>query len=212
MNAQKYRAPKRSLISELELKGVHDQKVLDAVTKVPRELFVGESQKSLSYENKPLPIGHGQTISQPLIVALMTELCEIKPGDKILEIGTGSGYQAAVLAELGANVYTVERIQELQERAKKNLRTAGYKKIHFMSGDGFKGWPEEAPFDTIILTASPAEIPQTLLDQLKVGGKLIGPEGVDLQTLIRITRTDSGFEREPLFGVAFVPMVQDASK
>lgn len=200
---------KQQLLQELKKRGVKDKHVLTAIEKVPREFFVEGGQKLHSYENKPLPIGHGQTISQPLIVALMSELCEIKKGDRVLEIGTGSGYQAAVLAELGADVYTIERIQELQENAKKNLRSAGYKNIHFKHGDGFKGWPEEAPFDTIILTASPAEIPQALLDQLKINGKLIGPEGVNLQTLIKITRTESGFEREPLFGVAFVPMLSN---
>lgn len=193
----------------VERHGVTDEKVLEAMRRVPRHLFVPDSQRPNAYLNRPLPIGWGQTISQPYIVAYMTELLDLQAGEKVLEIGTGSGYQAAVLSELTPHVYTIEIIPELGKQARKRFEKLGYSTINTKIGDGYKGWPEYASFDAIILTAAADRIPQPLLDQLKPGGVLVMPEGEPTgpQTLIKVTKNRKGeISRERKLPVRFVPM------
>ncbi len=189
---------------------VQDPRVLAAMRKVPRHEFVPEGQRRHAYEDTPLPIGHGQTISQPYIVALMAEVVEIGPEAKVLEIGTGSGYGAAVLAELAKDVFTIEILDALAVEAGNTLDRLGYRNVYVRSGDGYRGWPEEAPFDAIIVTAAPPEVPAPLKDQLKVGGKLVCPVGTRSQRLRVVTRTPEGFVEEPLIHVRFVPMTGEA--
>jgi len=177
---------------------------------VPRHELIPEENRGDAYGDHPVPIGEGQTISQPLIVAYMTECLELKGGEKILEVGTGSGYQAAILGELAREVYSIEIVPSLAQRAAADLARLGYANVHVREGDGYRGWPEEAPFDGIIITAAPPQVPQPLLDQLKVGGRLIAPIGVDVQQLVRITRTAAGFQEEKLVPVRFVPMTGEA--
>ncbi len=193
---------------QIEQRGVSDPLVLAAMKKVERHLFVPENIRSYAYIDRPLPIGRGQTISQPFIVALMTELAEIKPGSSILEVGTGSGYQAAILAEIGAEVCSIEIDCTLAESARSNLQAAGYGNVISKCGDGYDGWPERAPFDAIIVTAAPPKIPHPLKKQLKVGGILVIPVGEEggIQILKTITRTGSGFTERNVEYVAFVPM------
>jgi protein-L-isoaspartate(D-aspartate) O-methyltransferase len=191
---------------------VQDPRVIAAMRKVPRHEFVPEAQRRHAYEDAPLPIGHGQTISQPYIVAIMAENAQIRPGAKVLEIGTGSGYGAAVLAELAKEVYTIEILDPLAVEAGKTLDRLGYGNVHVRSGDGYRGWPEEAPFDAIVVTAAPPEVPAPLKDQLKVGGKLVCPVGTRTQWLRVITRTPEGFVEEPLLQVRFVPMTGEAQR
>ncbi len=191
---------------QIERRDVRDQKVLDAMKKVPRHEFVPEHLRKYAYADEPLPIGEDQTISQPYIVAYMTEQLELKPTDKILEIGTGSGYQAAVLAEIADSVFTIEIVDVLARRAESTLKTLGYKNIMVKSGDGYKGWPEHAPFDKIIITAAPTRIPQPLVEQLKVGGRLILPLGDYSQDLVLIQKNDAGVTQRKLLPVRFVPM------
>ena len=171
-----------------------------------------EEIRALSYEDHPLPIGEGQTISQPYIVALMTELLHLKGGEKVLEVGTGSGYQAAILAEIAAKVFTIEIVQPLADRAKKDLAEMGYKNITVICGDGYHGIPKEAPFDGIMVTAAAPRIPETLLQQLKVGARLVIPVGEAYQELIVLTKTDKGVEREDIIPVRFVPMTGEVQK
>lgn len=189
-------------------RGVKNPDVLRAMRTVPRHLFVPERYRDQAYEDHPLPIGYGQTISQPYIVAWMTELLDLKPGDKVLEIGTGSGYQAAVLAELGyVEVYSIEIIPELAQQAKERLQRLGYQ-VHTRQGDGYYGWPEAAPFDAIIVTAAPDHLPQPLVEQLKDGGRLvipIGPPG-GYQTLWKFVKEGGKLKAYNLGGVAFVPL------
>jgi protein-L-isoaspartate(D-aspartate) O-methyltransferase len=181
--------------------------VLAAIGRVPRHLFVPEHMRRDAYDNRPLPIGQGQTISQPYIVALMTELLRPRAGSKVLEVGTGSGYQAAVLAELGAQVHTVEIVPELGERSAKLLKQIGYDAIVARIGDGYAGWPEAAPFDGIIVTAAPDHVPQPLIDQLKAGARLVIPVGRDAQQLAVVTKNaDGSVKREDLLLVNFVPL------
>ncbi|MGC8928077.1 MAG: protein-L-isoaspartate(D-aspartate) O-methyltransferase [Myxococcota bacterium] len=198
----------RSEMVEFQLRhrDIKDTKVLNAMNKVPRERFVPESLKDRAYDDGPLPIGEGQTISQPYIVAYMTEQLRLKGEEKVLEIGTGSGYQAAILAEIAKEVYTIEIIETLSKRAEKTLTELGYKNIKFKVGDGYFGWKEFAPFDAIIITAAPHKIPDTLIEQLKVGGRLIAPVGDMYQELVLITKTENGITRESLIPVIFVPM------
>jgi protein-L-isoaspartate(D-aspartate) O-methyltransferase len=197
--------------SQIAARGIQDRAVLAAVRKVPRHRFVPPLLQARAYDDGPLPIGAGQTISQPFIVAWMTELIQPKPGMRVLEIGTGSGYQAAVLAECVAEVDTIEVIPELGHRAEAVLRELGYRNVQVRVGDGYGGWPERAPFDAILLTAAPPrDIPKPLLDQLKIGGKLVAPVGRDVQHLVRITRTETGWKREVLDLVRFVPMTGKA--
>jgi protein-L-isoaspartate(D-aspartate) O-methyltransferase len=193
---------------QIESRGVRNPDVLRSLRETPRHLFIPAAFRSLAYADQPVPIGHGATISQPYIVALMTELLEPSKEHKVLEIGTGSGYQAAVLAPLVKHVYTIEIVPELAETAKQALEKTGRKNVTVRAGDGYKGWPEEAPFDRIIVTAAPPEIPQTLIDQLKPGGKLVVPVGDRLQDLVVLDKGKDGkVKRRNVIPVRFVPMV-----
>jgi protein-L-isoaspartate(D-aspartate) O-methyltransferase len=206
-------ARQRMVAEQIRVRGVTDPAVLAAVEAVPRHLFVPEGERRNAYEDRPLPIGSGQTISQPYIVALMTSLLGIRPGDRILEVGTGSGYQAAVLSRLAGEVYSVEILKPLGERARRTLAELGYDNVHLRIGDGYEGWPSAAPFDGIIVTAAPPSIPQPLLRQLKVGGKLVIPVGKTYQDLIVMTkRKDGGFDRDNVLPVRFVPMTGEAQR
>jgi len=188
-------------------RGIRDAAVLRAMRTVQRHEFVPPGMVIHAYEDRPLPIGAEQTISQPYVVALMTEALGLHSDEKVLEIGTGSGYQAAVLAEIVDEVYTIEIIRMLALRARKLLDGLGYTNIRYRVGNGYLGWPEQAPFDAIIVTAAPPEIPPVLQQQLKVGGRLILPVGVHSQELLLITRTRDGFTRKRLGAVRFVPMI-----
>jgi protein-L-isoaspartate(D-aspartate) O-methyltransferase len=192
--------------TQIERRGTKDARVLAAMRRVPRHRFVMRAEREHAYDDRPLPIGHGQTISQPYIVAFMTEALGLRGDETVLEVGTGSGYQAAVLAELCRKVYTIEIVEPLAGRAKTALQELGYKNIEVRHGDGYRGWKEAAPFDAIIVTAAPERVPRPLLEQLKMGGRLIIPVGAGDQELIRITKTPEGLRREELLGVRFVPM------
>lgn len=196
--------------SQIIARGIDSKAVVDAMRKVPRHMFVSYNTRSFAYNDQPLPIGHDQTISQPYIVAYMTEALGAKAGDKVLEIGTGSGYQAAVLAEMGIEVFTIEIIPELAETAKRNLERTGYDQVHTRCGNGYKGWPEEAPFDAIIITAAPETIPQALVDQLKTGGTMILPIGPrdSTQLLKKVVKKSKGIRQSKLLPVRFVPMIK----
>ena len=196
--------------TQIEARGLRDAQVLRAMRTVPRHEFVPVAHRERAYEDHPLPIGQGQTISQPFIVALMSSLAGITPGQRVLEIGTGSGYQAAVLAELGAEVWSIELLPELGAQAAENLSETGYEAVNLRIGDGYQGWPEAAPFDRVLVTAAPPEIPRALLDQLAEEGRLIAPVGEawGRQELLVAFRTeDGGIEIEEHGLVAFVPMV-----
>jgi protein-L-isoaspartate(D-aspartate) O-methyltransferase len=202
------------LVQRLSTHGIHSEAVLDRIRNTPRHLFVDEALASRAYEDSALPIGQGQTISQPYIVGLMTQAL-IENGntprrpDKVLEVGTGCGYQTAVLAALVGQVFTIERIAGLLRQAKQRLASLGIANVRFRHGDGFEGWPGQAPFDGILVTAAPGEVPQTLLDQLAPGGRLVIPVGPPgNQELVRIERTDTGFARQHLCWVAFVPLLE----
>jgi protein-L-isoaspartate(D-aspartate) O-methyltransferase len=187
-------------------------RTLAVLGQVPRHEFVPEDQKRYAYENRPLPIGAGQTISQPYIVALMTDLAQVTKDDVVLEIGTGSGYQAAVLAGLARHVYTIEIVEVLGERAAKTLASLGYCNVTTRVGDGYKGWPDQAPFDAILVTAAPEEIPQPLIDQLAVGGRLVVPVGAEhaVQTLKVLTKQEQGaLQVKDVIAVRFVPLTRD---
>lgn len=188
--------------------GVKDPAVVAAMRHVPRHRFVPGEYSLFAYVDGPLPIGHGQTISQPSLVAEMTEHLKPNKTDKVLEIGTGSGYQAAILAELVDKVLSVEIVEPLARQAEQTLGELGYKNVRVRAGDGYQGWPEEAPFDAIIVTAAPDHVPQPLLDQLAVGGRLILPVGRDIQTLELHRRTETGYERKIITLVRFVPLVR----
>lgn len=194
---------------DLEGRGITDPRVLDAMGSVPREAFVPERSASLAYRDRALPLSNGQTISQPYMVAAMTEALKLEPGDRVLEIGTGSGYQTAVLAEIAREVYTVERIDTLSEEAREVLERLGYSNVRFRVGDGTLGWPEEAPFDAILVTAASPDVPDSLVTQLEeAGGRLVIPVGSrGLQTLMRIVRQGEEFEATELMGCRFVPLV-----
>ena len=194
--------------SQIELRGVTDQKVLSAMRKVPRHVFVPEPYTSLSYEDTPLPIGEGQTISQPYIVAYMTEVLKLQPRDKVLEIGTGSGYQAAILAELCDSVFSVEIYSSLAYRAVQALADLGYRNIQILCGDGHKGWPEHAPFNAIIVTCAPTNVPQPLTDQLAEGGRIIIPVGETFtQELYLLVKKNGKIQKHAVLPVRFVPMI-----
>ncbi len=199
---------RRMVEEQIRRRGVSDPAVLAALERVPRHRFVPEEYLDLAYDDRPLPIGKEQTISQPYIVGYMTEALELGPADRVLEVGLGSGYQAAVLAELAAEVYSVEVQPELARRAARTLAELGYASIRVRVGDGREGWPEAAPFDAIIATAAPEEVPRLLLSQLVPGGRMVIPVGTHVQELRRIRRTreGEGFTTEPLMGVRFVPM------
>jgi len=204
---------RQRMIEEIRVRGVTDSAVLAALDSVPRHLFVPEPERSRAYDDRPLPIGFGQTISEPYMVALMTSLLDVHPGDRILEIGTGSGYQAAVLSRLGAEVYSIEIVKPLGDRARRTLGELGYRNVHLRIGDGYEGWPDAAHFDGIIVTAAPPRIPDPLLRQLKPGGKLVIPVGDALQDLLVLTkRRDGGFDRRNVLPVLFVPMTGEAQR
>ena len=201
----------RMVTQTIEGRGVRDRRVLDAMREVPRDEFVPPQIRHRAYEDSPQQIGFGLTISQPFIVALMTEAAHVKPGSKVLEIGTGSGYQAAVLAAMGADVYTLEINEGLAKRTRAVLAKLGLDQIHMQIGDGYYGWPKEAPFDAIIVTAAPPHVPPPLVQQLKIGGRLVAPVGPeDNQWLNVITREPSGEHFDELIQVRFGPMIGEA--
>lgn len=196
----------RMVALQIEARGVADPLVLEAMRVVPRQRFVLPGDETESYDDTPLPIGHEQTISQPYIVAYMTEKLGLVGDERVLEIGTGSGYQTAVLAKIAREVDTIEIIPDLGRRARRVLEELGFENVRFRIGDGYAGWPERAPYDAIIVTAAPPRVPQPLLDQLAVGGRLVVPVGTGFQELVRVRRTAHGIEREHLLPVRFVPM------
>lgn len=198
---------------QLRARDITDQRVLEVMARVPRHRFVPEDQQRRAYNDHPLPIGHGQTISQPYIVALMTQLAVPKPSDRALDVGTGSGYQAAVLAELCKEVFSIEIVEPLAEQAKKRLAELGYKNIHVRAGDGYRGWPEHAPFDVIIVAAAPTHVPQPLVEQLAPGGRMVLPVGGYPQQLTLITKkADGTIRRRVVAPVLFVPMTGEAQQ
>lgn len=198
--------------TQIAARGVKDENVLDALRRVPRHLFVPEPYRSQAYEDHPIPIGEGQTISQPYIVGLMTELLQVRPGDRVLEVGTGSGYQAAVLAAMGCQVYTIEIRPTLAAQAQERLQRLGYTNVHVRVGDGYRGWPEVAPFAGIIVTAAPEKVPEPLLQQLADGGRLVIPVGSFYQQLKVISRTLGSFSEEDVIPVRFVPMAGEVER
>lgn len=207
------RAEREQMIeTQIAARGVNDVRVLRALRDVPRHEFVPEEHREHAYQDWPLPIGFRQTISQPYIVALMSQVLELRGDETVLEIGTGSGYQSAVLARLAKQVYTIEIVPELGERAKRDLARLGFGSVHVRVGDGYQGWPEHAPFDAIIVTAAPGHVPQPLIDQLAVGGRMVLPVGGSSQELLLIRRTPQGIEREKLIDVRFVPMTGEAQR
>ncbi len=195
-------------------RNIRNRRVLAAMAKVPRHRFVPQEYWDEAYEDYPLPIGYGQTISQPFIVAFMTEAIDPQPDDKVLEIGTGSGYQAAVLAELVKEVYTIEIIPELGQRARRTLQELGYTNVHVRIGDGYRGWPEAAPFDAILLTCAPDHVPPPLVQQLKEGGRMILPVTgrFGMQELILLTKKGGKIHEQAVLPVRFVPMVGEAER
>jgi protein-L-isoaspartate(D-aspartate) O-methyltransferase len=193
--------------TQIRVRGVRDPAVLAAMAKVPRHLFVPEGLRRRAYADEPLPIGEGQTISQPYIVAYMTEALALRGGEKVLEVGTGSGYQTAVLAEIAGTVFTVEIVEMLALRARAALDTLGYSNVRYRIGEGSAGWAEEAPFDAIMVTAAAARMPNKLEDQLSVGGRMIVPVGTDSQELVLVRRGKAGIRRDSLLAVRFVPLV-----
>lgn len=193
---------------QIEQRGIKDRRVLEVMRRVERHRFVPRQIQHLAYEDMPLPIGEGQTISQPYIVAIMTEVLQLKGNEKVLEIGTGSGYQAAVLAELAQEVYTIEILPELANQAQKLLDELGYKNIKVKCADGYLGWPEFAPFDAIIVTCAPEEIPQALIEQLAEGGRMVIPVGTAYQELRLLVKTQGRIKQTGIIPVRFVPMIR----
>jgi protein-L-isoaspartate(D-aspartate) O-methyltransferase len=202
----------RMVDEQIVPRGIKDAGVLAAMRAVPRHELVPGDMRAHAYEDRPLPIGFDQTISQPAIVARMSELAAVRKGSRVLEIGTGSGYQAAVLAAMGAEVYTIEIVEPLGKRAAKDLARLGYGRVKVRIGDGFQGWPEAAPFDAVIVTAAPPRVPEPLKQQLKPGGRLVIPVGEVFQDLVVITRTAKGFTEERVLPVGFVPMTGQAQQ
>ncbi len=192
--------------NQIENRGISNKKVLDAMRKVERHKFIPGSHSADAYGDHPFPIGHGQTISQPYIVALMTELCELSGNEKVLEIGTGSGYQAAILSLLASKVYSIELVEQLGKSADQKLKSMNYN-VEVIIGDGYKGLSQHSPFDVIILTAAPEKIPEELLNQLADGGILVAPEGDYFQELVKIKKSGGKYRRETIASVRFVPMV-----
>jgi len=207
---QEAAARARMVAHQIAARGVSDARVLEAMRQVARHLFVPEPLRAEAYADRALPIAHGQTISQPYIVALMTELAALKPTSRVLEVGTGSGYQAAVLAVLAREVYTIEIVEPLAAEAQERLRRLGYANVFVRAGDGYRGWPEKAPFDAILVTAAPPEIPAPLLEQLAPGGRLVAPVGRDRQELVVVERGERGLTRRSVIPVVFVPMTGEA--
>jgi protein-L-isoaspartate(D-aspartate) O-methyltransferase len=197
---------------QLVARGISDARVLGAMAAVPRHEFVPAALRRAAYADGPLPIGHGQTISQPYIVAFMTERLDPQPTDRVLEVGTGSGYQAAVLAKLVKDVFSIEIVEPLAERARADLDRLGFRNVHVKAGDGYKGWPEHAPFDKIIVTCAPDHVPQPLVDQLREGGRMIVPVGEGVQELVLLVKKGGRLERQAVLPVQFVPMTGEAEK
>jgi protein-L-isoaspartate(D-aspartate) O-methyltransferase len=203
----------RMVDQQLKPRGIKDERVLAAMAKVPREEFVPVDQRGDAYQDGPLPIGYDQTISQPYIVAYMTEQLRLKPGDRVLEIGSGSGYQAAILADLVADVYTIEIVEPLAKTAEATLQRLGRKNVHLKVGDGYKGWPEEAPFDAIIVTCAPDKVPQPLMDQLKDAGRMVIPVGERFAQQLYLLEKQNGQPKESAtLPVRFVPMRRKPQK
>ena len=209
MDEEAFRRERLEMVErQIATRGVRDSRVLDAMRKIPRHLFVPVSSREAAYDDRPLPIGEGQTISQPYIVAVMTELLEPHPSDTVLEIGTGSGYQAALLSEIVARVISVERLPAIAEQAKINLRNLGITNVEVVVGDGTMGWPAETPYNAILITASTPEIPPPLIDQLAEGGRLVAPVGGQgYQELIKLVKRDGRVEKTFHGGVVFVPLI-----
>lgn len=206
----RHKGKRQQLVETVKRKGVTDEKVLKAIGKIPRHLFMDSSFEDHAYQDKAFPIAADQTISQPYTVAFQTELLEVSKTDSVLEIGTGSGYQTAVLCELGAKVYSIERQRELYKKTKNFLEKIGYRPKQLSFGDGYKGWPEYAPFDKIIVTAGAPHLPKTLLGQLKVGGKMVIPIGKDVQVMTLFTRkSDTEFDKKEYGDFRFVPLLED---
>lgn len=198
---------------QLMTRGINDARVLAAMAKVPREEFVAPESRAASYEDGPLPIGYGQTISQPYIVAFMTDQLRPKQSDRVLEVGTGSGYQAAILAELVSEVYSIEIVEPLAKSAEATLQRLGYKNVHLKIGDGYQGWPEEGPFDAIIVTCAPDKVPQPLVDQLKDDGRMVIPVGDRFaQQLYLLEKKNGQLKQSATLPVRFVPMTSEAAK
>jgi protein-L-isoaspartate(D-aspartate) O-methyltransferase len=209
--ADPFRGPRHRMVEEqIAARDVKNARVLDVMRDVPRHAFVPDDVEHLAYQDSPLPIGHGQTISQPYIVAYMTEALDVQPQHRVLEIGTGSGYQAAVLSPLAKEVYTIEIVPELAARAKRTLEELGYANVHAREGDGYAGWPEHAPFERIIVTAAPARIPQPLVDQLAPGGVMVIPVGErnSMQWMTIVEKTHTGVVERRTIPVAFVPLTR----
>jgi protein-L-isoaspartate(D-aspartate) O-methyltransferase len=203
----------RMVQQQLKPRGIKDERVLAAMAKVPREEFIPVDTRPSAYEDGPLPIGYDQTISQPYVVAFMTEQLRPKQSDRVLEIGSGSGYQAAILGELVAEVYTIEIVEPLAKSAEATLQRLGYNNVHIKVGDGYKGWPEEAPFDAIIVTCAPEKVPQPLVDQLKDGGRMVIPVGERFaQQLYLLEKKNGQLKESVTLPVRFVPMLREAQK
>lgn len=200
------RAREEMVERQIAARGVRDPRTLEAMKTVARHLFVPEALVGQAYDDHPLPIGHGQTISQPYIVAFMTEALDLEGGETVLEVGTGSGYQAAVLAEIAGHVYSIEIVPALAEEAGARLKALGYRNVEVRAGDGYRGWPEAAPFDAIIVTAAAPRVPEPLRDQLRDGGRLVLPVGDEWQELVVITRRGDEYEEKKVLPVRFVPM------
>ncbi|WP_321476306.1 protein-L-isoaspartate(D-aspartate) O-methyltransferase [uncultured Paludibaculum sp.] len=209
MEAQDWAALRENMVrAQIERRDVRSPAVLKAMRATPRHLFIPEDVRRFAYEDRPLPIGHGQTISQPYIVGSMSDLLEVRPTDKVLEIGTGSGYQAAILSQLAQQVFSIEIVDALAKQSARTLRELGYRNVTVRLGDGYLGWPEEAPFDRIILTAAPPNMVQALVNQLRNGGRLIAPVGEGTQVLVIVDKDAQGrTQQHTRYGVAFVPMV-----
>ena len=212
-SAREFAVERERMVKEqVAMRGVTDERVLRAMRKVPREQFVPEQIRDQSYSDGPLPIGYDQTISQPFVVAFMTEKLRLRPTDRVLEIGTGSGYQAAILAELAAKVYTIEIVEPLGKKAAQTLQQLGYKNVLVKIGDGYQGWPEYAPFDAVIVTCAPNHVPQPLVEQIKEGGRIIIPVGpTGDQTLYLLEKKNGRLEQRNVLPVSFVPMTGEAS-
>jgi protein-L-isoaspartate(D-aspartate) O-methyltransferase len=201
------------IAEQLIARGIQDERVLAAMRAVPRHEFVPAELRDRAYDDRPLPIGHGQTISQPYIVAFMTEALRVQPTDRVLEIGTGSGYQAAVLGKLAAKVYSIEIVEPLAERARADLARLGFTNVHVRAGDGYRGWPEAAPFDAVVVTCAPEHVPQPLVEQLQEGGRMIIPVGYAYgQRLYLVEKRAGKVEQRAVLPVMFVPMTGESQR